>query len=102
MRRREMMRRQWVWEVLLFSLVAAMSMAFPAGVLAKQSINADERGVAIKGYDPVAYFTEEKPVRGREEFSFEWKGARWLFASKEHRDLFEKDPEKYAPQYGGY
>jgi len=59
-------------------------------------------GVAIEGYDPVAYFTEGKPVEGRKSFAFEWKGATWRFASAEHRDLFAADPEKYAPQYGGW
>jgi YHS domain-containing protein len=59
-------------------------------------------GVAIDGYDPVAYFTDGKPVEGKKEFSHEWNGATWHFASAEHRDLFAAAPEKYAPQYGGY
>jgi YHS domain-containing protein len=58
--------------------------------------------VAIEGYDPVAYFTDGKPVEGKSDFTLDWKGATWRFASAEHRDLFAKDPEKYAPQYGGY
>jgi len=59
-------------------------------------------GVAIDGYDPVAYFTDGRPMEGKEQFEQEWNGATWRFASKEHRDLFAADPEKYAPQYGGY
>ena len=59
-------------------------------------------GVAIDGYDPVAYFTDGKPVEGKKEFSHEWKGATWRFASAEHRDRFAAAPEQYAPQYGGY
>ena len=59
-------------------------------------------GVAIKGYDPVAYFTDSKPVKGSKDFRYDWQGATWQFASAEHRDLFTKEPEKYAPQYGGY
>ena len=59
-------------------------------------------GVAIDGYDPVAYFTDGKPVEGSRDFSFEWQGAAWRFASAAHRDLFAAAPEKYAPQYGGY
>jgi len=59
-------------------------------------------GKAIKGYDPVAYFTDGKPVKGDKQFSHEWKGATWLFSSAAHRDAFAKEPEKYAPQYGGY
>jgi hypothetical protein len=59
-------------------------------------------GVAIKGADPVAYFTEGKPVIGQKKFESEWKGARWRFASAQNRDMFVADPEKFAPQYGGY
>ena len=59
-------------------------------------------GAAIGGYDPVAYFTEKKPVKGSPQFSFAWKGAVWHFASAANRDTFKADPAKYAPQYGGY
>ena len=58
--------------------------------------------VAIKGYDPVAYFTADRAVPGSEEHSHEWLGATWHFASAEHRKLFMDDPVRYAPQYGGY
>ena len=68
----------------------------------KTAVNADSDGTAIKGYDTVAYFTMGKPVKGEEQFAHEWNGARWLFTSSEHLDLFRADPEKYAPQYGGY
>jgi len=57
---------------------------------------------AIRGYDPVAYFKEAKPVKGSDEYSFKWKDANWLFSSKENLDSFSLNPEKYAPQYGGY
>ena len=57
---------------------------------------------AINGYDPVAYFTENKAVRGKPEFTQEWKGVSWLFGSKENAEKFKASPEKYAPQYGGY
>ncbi|WP_027663784.1 YHS domain-containing (seleno)protein [Rhizobium leguminosarum] len=59
-------------------------------------------GVAIMGYDPVAYFTEGKAVKGSEEFSHEWLGTPWLFANAKHREMFISEPIKYAPQYGGY
>lgn len=59
-------------------------------------------GVAIRGYDPVAYFTDGKPVSGKDEFTTEWMGAKWKFASQDHLDKFKADPAKYAPQYGGY
>lgn len=57
---------------------------------------------AIKGYDPVAYFTDKKPVKGSKEFTYVWKGALWHFASQKNLDAFKENPEKYAPQYGGY
>ncbi len=59
-------------------------------------------GIAVEGTDVVAYFTEGRAVPGKPEFSFRWKGAKWIFASAEHRDLFAKSPDKYAPQYGGF
>lgn len=59
-------------------------------------------GKAIRGYDPVAYFTEGKPVEGDSAFTYKWMGATWRFASAENRDSFAARPEKYAPQYGGY
>jgi len=59
-------------------------------------------GVAVRGYDSVAYFTQGKPVKGVDAYSTEWSGATWKFSSNEHLELFENDPEKYAPQYGGY
>lgn len=57
---------------------------------------------AIRGYDPVAYFTDNKPVKGLNNFKLNWKGADWFFASKKNLDLFKANPEKYAPQYGGW
>jgi YHS domain-containing protein len=59
-------------------------------------------GKAIKGYDAVAFFVAGKPVAGNDSWSYSWKGAEWLFSSKENLESFSSDPEKYAPQYGGY
>jgi YHS domain-containing protein len=59
-------------------------------------------GVAIMGYDPVAYFTDGKAVKGSEKFSYDWLGTPWHFANDEHRKMFMSEPVKYAPQYGGY
>ena len=59
-------------------------------------------GVAIMGYDTVAYFTEGRPMKGSEEFSYDWLGTPWLFASEKHRQLFISEPTRYAPQFGGY
>jgi len=63
---------------------------------------ADERGRAIRGTDPVAYFTQGRPVAGREQFSHTWSEATWWFASADNRDRFAANPEQYAPQYGGF
>ena len=62
----------------------------------------DETRVSISGYDPVAYFTDGKPVPGKTEFEYVWHDARWRFANAAHRDLFAQNPEHYAPQYDGY
>ncbi len=60
------------------------------------------KGVAVGGYDPVAYFTTGKPSKGNKDLTLEHDGAIWRFASTANRDAFKANPEKYAPQYGGY
>ncbi|WP_456404806.1 YHS domain-containing (seleno)protein [Thiolapillus sp.] len=57
---------------------------------------------AIGGYDPVAYFTTGKPEKGSKQFKLKYKGANWYFSTAEHRRMFQMNPGKYAPQYGGY
>ncbi|GAA3959069.1 YHS domain-containing (seleno)protein [Mucilaginibacter dorajii] len=59
-------------------------------------------GKAIKGYDPVAFFKESKPVKGADSLSYTWKEATWLFSTRQNLEAFKADPDKYAPQYGGY
>jgi len=61
-----------------------------------------QHGVALKGYDPVAYFAEGAPAVGDAAISYEWRGATWLFSAPAHREAFVADPAHYAPQYGGY
>ena len=81
-----------------------------ANIIAQNNLCTDEssclvyikNGVAIEGTDPVAYFREAKFVRGNSQFKHEWNGAIWHFSSSQNRDLFVANPEKYAPQYGGY
>lgn len=58
--------------------------------------------LAVSGYDPVAYFTEGKPVEGSAAFEHKWKGATWRFANAKNLEAFKTDPAAYAPQYGGY
>ena len=62
----------------------------------------DDAGRAIRGYDAVAYFTDGQPQPGDAAYAHDWQGATWLFASAAHRDAFKADPERYAPQFGGY
>ena len=59
-------------------------------------------GVAINGYDPVGYFTMSKPVEGDAGITSDWNGATFRFASADNKAMFDADPEKYAPKYGGY
>ena len=68
----------------------------------KSEIYKNRKGLAIKGYDPVAYHLKGEAVEGEKNYELEWKGAKWRFASSENRALFEADPETYAPRYGGY
>ncbi|WP_395344658.1 YHS domain-containing (seleno)protein [Ningiella sp. W23] len=67
-----------------------------------EAVNVDESGVAIKGYDPVAYFTVSEPTKGSQQYSAKHNGATYYFASEENQSLFESAPDNYAPQYGGY
>ncbi len=81
---------------LFFSLVAI-------SVSAVEPVNRSvTTKVAIRGYDPVAYFNESKAVEGQALFAHRWKGAIWHFSTAGNRDLFAKNPARYAPQYGGY
>lgn len=83
-------------------MVAVASLASISWAGQDIRVNTDQNGVAIKGYDPVAYFTEGAPVEGTAEFEYVWQDSRWRFVSAEHRDLFGADPEHYAPRYGGF
>jgi YHS domain-containing protein len=67
-----------------------------------QTCNLNSSGVAVGGYDPVAYFTSGKPVEGNKEYSLTLDGAVYRFASASNRDLFKASPAKYQPQYGGW
>lgn len=89
--------------VALIATVAAGCASLGTGPLDKSAaVNKDSKGVALGGYDAVAYFTENKPRSGKLEFTADYNGAKWQFATVENRDAFSKEPAKYAPQYGGY
>ncbi|WP_428408227.1 YHS domain-containing (seleno)protein [Hyphococcus sp.] len=81
-------------------LVAAIA---PAAAFAEDPVYTGRfSNLAVDGYDPVAYFTEGEPVKGDKNFAADYNGAQWRFASADNLAAFKADPEKYAPQYGGY
>ncbi len=84
----------------LFALLPLVS--HPATAREAINVNGSDSNVAISGLDTVAFFTQKKPVQGSAAYSYEWKGAKWLFASADDRTLFAANPERYAPQWGGY
>ena len=86
----------------ILSAILLFTLALPALAQSKSLLNLDKSGVAIQGYDPVAFFTDSKPVKGKEEFVARHNGATYYFASKEHRALFKAGPAKYEPSFGGY
>ena len=88
-------------------LIALVAMSFsalaakPVNTL-KNSFFASQTDTAINGYDSVAYFTQKAAIKGLDANTFEYKGAKWKFSSQANLELFKSNPEKYAPQYGGY
>lgn len=82
------------WLALLLGATVALAAA--------EAVNTTWRGVAIKGYDPVAYFTVGKPMAGKSQHEYKWKGATWRFMDAANRDRFVREPERYAPQFGGF
>lgn len=83
------------------AVVPAASLIATPALAAKPPVYATD-GIAINGYDPVAYFTMSKPVSGDMAYSSDWEGVKMLFSSAENKAMFDADPEKYAPKYGGY
>lgn len=70
--------------------------------MTEHTISTTDDGVAIGGYDPVAYFTEAQPVLGSPDHTRDWAGATWRFASEENAEQFAARPERFAPQFGGH
>lgn len=89
----------FIRERLVMPLLALVVLA---GTAVAAENNLTFQGVAIQGYDPVAYFTEAKPVPGDPKITATHDGAIYRFASAEHKTMFESDPGKYVPQYGGF
>ncbi|WP_394138726.1 YHS domain-containing (seleno)protein [Vibrio chagasii] len=84
------------------TLTAALLGASFSIMAADLDMSVDSNDLAIKGYDPVAYFDNKGPVKGTSEFTATYKNAIYQFVSSENRDQFRADPQAYAPQYGGY
>jgi YHS domain-containing protein len=72
-----------------------------SALLAGPAVAQGNEPLALKGYDPVAYFTDHKPMPGAEQYELTFDGQRYRFVSARHRDLFKANPDKYAPQFGG-
>ena len=87
---------------IFITLVTLAVIIFPNTGMAFDKINTTSLGVAIKGYDTVAYHTEGSAVKGKKEFSHKWNDAKWYFSSVHNMELFAAEPERFAPQYGGY
>ncbi len=93
--------RAWRFVIAIVAGLAIVALATQAA-RADGVVNVDKSGVAIQGYDPVAYFTDGAPAQGSAAHTADWQGAVWHFASAVNRDAFVAAPEKFAPQYGGW
>ncbi|HKX30287.1 MAG TPA: YHS domain-containing (seleno)protein [Blastocatellia bacterium] len=86
----------------ILAFTGCLSISARPSSAAVDPVNKNLLGTAMQGYDPVAYFKEGKPVKGKSEFRYEWMRAKWYFANAANRDEFAKEPTKFAPQFGGY
>ena len=89
-------------KIVLCLAAMAGSQLVVAAAQTGNSVNKGGDGVAVKGYDVVAYFDQKRPMKGDPKYSYQYNGAKYDFVSSEHLDLFAKNPETYVPQYGGY
>lgn len=85
-----------------FVQIVILLLFFTGSIFAQEKTFYEKNGVAINGYDAVAYFTKNTAIEGKEAFSFVWSETKWLFSSQETLDAFKANPTKYAPQYGGF
>lgn len=92
---------KWIGISLLLLVLAGFVLARSVGMFASNPVYANSNG-AIGGYDPVAYFDEQRPVKGSAELTTEWNGATWYFSTADRLSRFRAAPERYAPQFGGY
>lgn len=87
---------------LWLTLGLALSAPASAAGLVTAIVTDPLTGVALEGYDPVSYFTDPEPIQGVADFEYQWGGVPWYFASAANRDVFMRNPEIYAPQFGGH
>src|SRR4051794_27153954 len=93
----------YLGKIIIVALVAVMFVAVANAQPGTRSfVNVNDNGVILDGYDPVAFFTDNKPVKGIADFQYKYEDAIYYFATQEHLDLFKANPEKYKPQFGGY
>ena len=85
-----------------FAFALGLGLAGSAQAQSKMLLNLDKSDLAVQGYDVVAFFTDNKPVKGNPQFTSSNGGATYRFASAEHKAAFDKEPAKYVPQFGGY
>ena len=102
--RRTTMKTLFRTALTAFAMVGmlAVSAPQPAEAASDPVYTGTFSSLAVSGYDPVAYFTDGKPVEGSSSHELDYMGATWRFVSQDNLEAFQADPEKYAPQYGGY
>ena len=83
-------------------ILAVMALMVTSAAAQKRLINVDKAGLALQGYDPVAYFTVNQPVKGSPAFKSEYNGATYYFFSAANKAAFDAEPKKYEPQFGGF
>ncbi len=92
-------------QLLTYSVILLLAVSYAQAQteqVRKQHFNISKTGLAIEGYDPVAYITEQKAKEGKPEFSNSYKGITYRFANEGNKKLFIANPEKYEPAYGGW
>ncbi|MBS7786546.1 YHS domain protein [Flavobacterium sp. CYK-55] len=88
-------------KILLWLMVTSLSIQAQSVKQRQQDFNLDNK-LALQGYDPVSYFLQKKPLKGKKELAVQFEGVTYYFANPTHKDAFVKNPQNYEPQYGGW
>src|SRR5436190_17728582 len=91
-----------ITHIFVAALLLASAVAIAQEPTTKRYINVDRHGLALQGYDPVAYCTDHKPVEGDSHIKSTYRGATYYFSTGQHKQLFDADPAKYEPEFGGF